>query len=764
MKRQPRELISILILFLYLPVHLLALPQDLEIFTDFESVSGEGTIYIGQEPNVVTLIGFTVETLDDPALLHSGTKALTLGPGQEGKIISPRGIHTLEFYAAESTGGGKIEVKGDKNSEGEAAGGFGEVISVIGDFGEVTGLPANISPGANPALQSFIADSGNFLDGTDLEFIEGIKEVKIFNVTGKLSIDDLGYTPTDKPVNNTVYTRFESDEGFGVGDGRLEPFSIGVSPNTATFTSTGGTGGGIRASGGGPSSAQIAEASGPSNHSFNQSFIVEAGGGEFTITFETPAYEVDFYANCQPIRDQTDIDCTVEVFDTNDNLLVTVTNLESTVDPLYKPAFLTFNADELGAPGGIGKIVYSDEEDVNANIYTRNGIDDFGFTPIGAPGTGSTATPTTPAVPAPEITTQPVSQSVATGHPVTLSVEASGDDLTYQWYGGIHPDTNWPVEGATESTMTTGGLGASTNFWVQVTNDGGTADSDTAAVTVTVPLVLTGSGSIAGEDIQHPNGNIFDQVLLTGESIKLQAKTGHITRVSFMDEDEDIVQVEYSGAGTFTVTLDSSTYLAAKAPPRYNQSGVAYVTGKPSVVIEGADETTYFSIFTVGKINAVNQALFPEGQEYGAQADVTLVQVINSTGMGGMQLSNAVFSGSTGKIGVDARGIPIAVRLTVGDIDASGDAVPHLLFGSGSFTVAAGNPGLRITGGNLLQTNGASIVVAESGSTTRGFDRLITQNNFKSDNTPQPTRSINATFANEDGDDITIEVDEVTIE
>ena len=107
MKRQPIELISILILFLYLLVHLLALPQDLEIFTDFENVSGEGTIFIGVEPNVVTLIGFTVETLEDPAQLHSGTKALTLGPGQEGRIVSNGGLQFLQFYAGESTGGAK---------------------------------------------------------------------------------------------------------------------------------------------------------------------------------------------------------------------------------------------------------------------------------------------------------------------------------------------------------------------------------------------------------------------------------------------------------------------------------------------------------------------------------------------------------------------------------------------------------------------------------------------------------------------------------
>ena len=129
--------------------------------------------------------------------------------------------------------------------------------------------------------------------------------------------------------------------------------------------------------------------------------------------------------------------------------------------------------------------------------------------------------------------------------------------------------------------------------------------------------------------------------------------------------------------GWYLYRNPGSGHLPARSfPPRYNQQ-VEYVTGKPSVVIEGADSSTFFSIFTMGSINAVNQALFPEGQVYDAQADITLMKVINSTGMGGMQLSNTVFSGNTGKVGVDARGVSIAVRLTVGDVDA--DAVPHLL-------------------------------------------------------------------------------------
>ena|GEM_PF-3171879 len=275
-------------------------------------------------------------------------------------------------------------------------------------------------------------------------------------------------------------------------------------------------------------------------------------------------------------------------------------------------------------------------------------------------------------------------------------------------------------------------------------------------------LILEGSVIVVGEAIVHPSGNIFNQVLLTGQNVKLRARENQITRVSFMDENEDIVQVEFSGNGTFTVNLDPTTFLPPVLPPRYNQA-VEYVTGKPSVVIDGADFNTFFSIFTVGTINAVNQALFPEGQTYDAQADVTLVEVINSTGIGGLQLSNTIFSSTTGRTGVIAEGVPIGVRLTVGDIDASGDAIPHLLFATGSFSLpTVGNSGLRITGGDLMQTNGASIVVAPSGSTTPGFETLISQNNFKSDNTPQPTQSINSTFVNTDGTVLSIATEEIT--
>ncbi len=242
-------------------------------------------------------------------------------------------------------------------------------------------------------------------------------------------------------------------------------------------------------------------------------------------------------------------------------------------------------------------------------------------------------------------------------------------------------------------------------------------------------IILSSQGRTAGENIQHPNGNVFDQVMLTEPSIKLRANPNQINRFSFMDEDGGHCASRILGR-RYLYRQSRPSYLHPPAfPSRYNQE-VEYVTGMPSVVIEGADSSPFFSIFTVGRINVVNQALFPEGVVYDAERSSPWVVVINSTGMGGIQLSNTVFSGSPGKVGIDARGVSIAVRLTFGDIDTDGDAVPLLLFSESSFTAAASNPGLRIPVVTCCRQMMPAVVVAESRSTTPGFETLITQNNF----------------------------------
>ena len=151
MKRKPIIIIPLLILLLYLPVFLYALPQDLEVFTDFEDISGEGEFFIGEEPNRLKLIGFKVETLEDPSLLHSGSKAITLEPGQEGKIFRSQGIAEIQFYVAETTGGGKIETRGVTTDSG------GRDLLYLLERYIVTGLPTSINPESNPPLQRLLA-------------------------------------------------------------------------------------------------------------------------------------------------------------------------------------------------------------------------------------------------------------------------------------------------------------------------------------------------------------------------------------------------------------------------------------------------------------------------------------------------------------------------------------------------------------------------------------------------------------------------------
>jgi hypothetical protein len=88
----------------------------------------------------------------------------------------------------------------------------------------------------------------------------------------------------------------------------------------------------------------------------------------------------------------------------------------------------------------------------------------------------------------PTITTQPASQTIASGSRVTLAVSAtSSTPLSYQWYLGPSGTTTNPVGGATSSTYLTPTLTSTTNYWVRVTNAAGSANSNTAVVTVTAP-------------------------------------------------------------------------------------------------------------------------------------------------------------------------------------------------------------------------------------------------------------------------------------
>ena len=74
-------------------------------------------------------------------------------------------------------------------------------------------------------------------------------------------------------------------------------------------------------------------------------------------------------------------------------------------------------------------------------------------------------------------------KTITPGQTVTLTVQATGTSLQYQWYRGAAPDTSNPVAGANTATATDTPP-ASTSYWVRVSNTCGTKDSSSIAITV----------------------------------------------------------------------------------------------------------------------------------------------------------------------------------------------------------------------------------------------------------------------------------------
>jgi len=210
-------------------------------------------------------------------------------------------------------------------------------------------------------------------------------------------------------------------------------------------------------------------------------------------------------------------------------------------------------------------------------------------------------------------------------------------------------------------------------------------------------------------DITHPNGNVYDQVLMKTSAITVTADAGQVTRVSFLDLQGDIVQAEFSGAGSLSISLDNFTGPAA--PTKYIQPGIQYVSGLATFTVQGADSTTNFSVFSVGSATALNQTLFDTTHTGGDNfATVQRLAIVanpnnpNGSTFGGINAGNAVFTGSSGVVGISAANVQVQSAVKIADLDATGTANPTLIFGTAS---QFGD--ILVTGGDLIQTNGKAI-------------------------------------------------------
>lgn len=371
---------------------------------------------------------------------------------------------------------------------------------------------------------------------------------------------------------------------------------------------------------------------------------------------------------------------------------------------------------------------------------------------------GSSLRPGTYTAPGPVIQASPASQAVAAGGAATLAVTAGGTGaLTYQWRKN---GANLP--GATAASLVLGNIQPANAgvYSVTVTDANGVTESADAILGVTTTAKVIGTGKVVDTDVPHQNGRIFDQILLTGSAATMTADPGQVLRASYVDLNDDIVQVEFSGSGALTITLDQASGPAL--PAKYNQN-VSYMKGHATVTIAGADATTNLSVFTVGRLTAFDPTgaydflapvsaandparngspLFPGGTVYDGVADVALVNVLSPTGqLGAIRCANAQFFATAGLTGINAPGIDVVGPVNVHDVMAADSAIPVLLTDAvGATTVPGG--GIGITGGSMLQDNGRAVRVGHAW-------RVAMLAGVSSGNQPQPAQVNQAAYTHD---------------
>jgi len=310
-----------------------------------------------------------------------------------------------------------------------------------------------------------------------------------------------------------------------------------------------------------------------------------------------------------------------------------------------------------------------------------------------------------PAIPyTPSGATHPQSLVVAAGQGSTFSAAATGTFGTakYQWQfnGGAVTGATTATHSVASASSATAGL-----YAAKVTDAGGSTTTQAAILGLTIPGKLAGATEEIGSNITHQNGRIFDQMLLQGTSASLRADSGQITRLSYIDLTDDIVQIEFSGAGTLTVTLEPGS-TGPTAPTNYNQPTVQYMKGDATIVVAGADETTNIAIYSVGAIT--NPGVVRSDVSYAGWTDVSALAVVSSNGkLGGIRQGNVGYAASHGLTGICAPTVETVVGpVNIHDIDASADATPYLYFAPAAKVI------VKICGGDLSQTNGDSITVS----------------------------------------------------
>jgi Ig-like domain CHU_C associated/Dual-action HEIGH metallo-peptidase len=124
---------------------------------------------------------------------------------------------------------------------------------------------------------------------------------------------------------------------------------------------------------------------------------------------------------------------------------------------------------------------------------------------------------------APKIVVQPASANIVSNTGTSLFAAVTGTQpISYQWYEGTFPDTSHPATAGNSATLTVPPLFASTSYWLHVSSECGTADSNTARLTVVQSCAPPTIVSQPQNQSVPAGSNVIVSAVVLGASLSFQ--------------------------------------------------------------------------------------------------------------------------------------------------------------------------------------------------------------------------------------------------
>ena len=259
---------------------------------------------------------------------------------------------------------------------------------------------------------------------------------------------------------------------------------------------------------------------------------------------------------------------------------------------------------------------------------------------------GGGTTPVEQAI-APAITTQPDSQSVATGETATFSVTATGSTLSYQW-----KKNGTTIAGATSSTYTTpitSSADSGTKYSVSVSNTAGAVTSNTATLAVLDKAVAPAITTQPADQTAITGQTATFSVSATGTSLKYQWKKADkdIPGATLRTYTTPATSSDYSGARySVSVSNSLSTVTSNTVTLTVSDTAVApSISSQPTAQSVNEGQTATFSVTATGTAPLIYQWQKDSTDISGATSSTYTTPATSSTD-NGAQYSVVVFNGA----------------------------------------------------------------------------------------------------------------------